>query len=126
MKVLRKNRARFALAIGALGATLVLGFAACGKPKLDAKQCQVVRGKAFAVLNEAANCKTDKDCLTSTWPGCPRESNQDMLDRIKPIKDEYDQGQCEDAKTECPKETPEVWCNQFVCQKREKAIRKDE
>ncbi len=96
----------------------------CGKKKLEPNECNQVRGKAFAVLNEAAACKTDNDCLTSSWPGCAREATQDMLDRVKPVKDEFDSGACAEPKQDCP-QTPEVYCNQFVCEKRVKSLRTD-
>jgi hypothetical protein len=119
------SRAARLAAGAALALALSATFAACGKKKLSTQECTQIRGKAFAILNEAAKCQTDADCFTSKWPGCAREANKDMLDRIKPIKDEYEQGSCEDPKADCPK-TPEVFCNQYVCEKREKAIRTDD
>ena len=113
------------LAASALLSTLVLIAGACGKKKLEPNECNQVRGKAFAVLNEAANCKSDKDCLASSWPGCAHEANQDMLDRLKPIKDEFEAGGCAETKQDCPK-TPDVFCNQYVCEKRTQAIRTEQ
>lgn len=106
----------FALACGALG------FAACGGgDKLDAAQCRVIRGKAFNVLNEAPMCQSDKDCMLSSWPGCPKASNQKNTDAIKPIKDEWDKGKCEEEKAPaCPTPPEGAICNQGVCEDKRK------
>ncbi|MFO0617752.1 MAG: hypothetical protein U0414_34480 [Polyangiaceae bacterium] len=101
----------------------ILGFAACGGgDKLDAAQCRVIRGKAFNILgNEAALCSSDKDCMLSTWPGCPRASNQKNTDAIKPIKDEWDKGKCEEEKAPtCPTPPEGAICNQGVCEEKKK------
>ena len=110
------------LSLAALGIAVLVS--ACGG-KLEPQQCNQVRVKAFAVINEAATCKTDADCQVSSWPGCPHEANQDQLSRLKPIKDEYEKGKCEEPKQDCGA-APEVFCNQFVCEKRAKAIRTDQ
>ncbi len=123
MPKVRDNSLLRVLAAGSF--CVFVAFAACSKPKLDPQQCTAVRGKALAILDEAATCKTDKDCLVALWPGCPHESNQDQLHKIRPINDEYLAGGCTDPKSACPKEAPEVRCNQFVCEKREKANRTD-
>src|SRR5512135_3075250 len=78
-------RGRRAGVIVALLACASVLAGACGKSKLDPKQCTTLRGQAFAIVNEASKCKTDQDCLVTSWPGCAHEADQDMLDRIKPL-----------------------------------------
>lgn len=106
-----------------LALPLALGaFAACGGgDKLDPAKCRTIRGKAFASLNEAPMCQSDKDCMLSPWPGCPRASNQKITDAIKPIKDEWDKGKCEEEKAPaCPTPPEGAICNQGVCEEKKK------
>jgi hypothetical protein len=121
----KSGRRLRAVAIVACALGLAISFAACGPSKLEPQKCDQLRGKAFSIVNEAANCKTDADCVLTNWPGCPHEANQDMIDRIKPIKSEYEQGGCETKKQDCQK-TPELWCNQYVCEQKRDKIRTEQ
>jgi hypothetical protein len=89
---------------------------ACGK--LDAKECDKLRGDAFDIVNKAQHCNTDTDCRQSAWPGCAKPLSNQTFDEIKPMADAYKKGQCEEPKTEC-KPPPEVYCKQGLCVHRE-------
>lgn len=77
----------------------------------------MIRGKAFAILNDAPMCGSDKECMLSAWPGCPKATNQKLTDAIKPVKDEWDKGKCEEEKAPaCPAPPEGAICNQGVCE----------
>ncbi|UQA55655.1 hypothetical protein [Polyangium aurulentum] len=100
---------------------LILGIASllgCGS-KMDAKECDKIRGEAFDLVNSAQHCSTDADCKQSEWPGCARAVNAKTVDTIKPMAENFKKGQCEEAKMDC-KAPPEAYCKQGLCVHREK------
>jgi hypothetical protein len=90
----------------------------CGS-KMDAKECDKIRGDAFDMVNAAQHCSTDADCKQSEWPGCARAVNTKTVDAIKPMADNFKKGQCEETKLDC-KAPPESYCKQGLCVHREK------
>ena len=99
---------------------LALAVSAPGcEKKLEAEQCDKLRGDAFQTLNKAHHCGTDADCRQSAWPGCQKPINVKDHDLIKPLEDQYKQGKCEEPKIDCVA-PPEVYCKQGLCVHREK------
>ena len=86
---------------------------------LDQKECDKLRGDAFDMLNKAQHCDTDADCIQSDWPGCAKPLSKKTNDKLKPMKESYQKGKCEEPKLEC-KEPPPVYCKQGLCVHREK------
>jgi hypothetical protein len=87
--------------------------------KMDPQQCDQLRGDAFDALNKAQHCDTDADCIQSDWPGCAKPLSKTTNDKLKPMKESYQKGKCEEPKLEC-KEPPPVYCKQGLCVHREK------
>lgn len=87
--------------------------------KMEAKECDRIRGEAFDLLNKAQHCDTDADCLQSDWPGCAKPLSKATSEQIKPMKASYQKGKCDEPKIEC-KEPPQVYCKQGLCVHREK------
>ena len=97
---------------------LSLLFVACSS-KLDPKDCDKLRGDAFDLLNKAQHCNTDADCRQSDWPGCERPESSETFEKIKPMRDQFKKGKCEEPNIPC-KSPPEVYCKQGLCVAREK------
>jgi hypothetical protein len=113
---LRLPLAPFALcALAALAAPLWSG---CSND-LDPKQCLQLREDAFELLNKAQHCNSDTDCRQSDWPGCAKPVSQETHGKIRPMKDSFTKGKCQEAKADC-REPPEVYCKQGLCVHREK------
>ena len=102
-------------------APIVLALVAGCDNKLEAKECDGIRGEAFELVNKAQHCNTDADCRQSEWPGCAKPVSQTTFDKIKPMAERYKTGKCEEPKVEC-KEPPEAYCKQGLCTHREKGV----
>lgn len=102
-------------------APLVLALLAGCDSKMEAKECDKLRGEAFDLLNKAQHCNTDADCRQSDWPGCAKPISQTTADKIKPMSEQFTKGKCEEPKLEC-KEAPESYCKQGLCTHREKGV----
>jgi len=87
--------------------------------KMDPKECDKLRGDAFELLNKAQHCNTDADCRQSDWPGCAKPESSATYEKINPMKEAYQKGQCEEPKIDC-KEPPPAYCKQGLCAHREK------
>jgi hypothetical protein len=114
----RRSLLRHALWLAAfpLGALLCSG--GCSN-NLDPKECLSVRADAFELLNKAQHCNNDSDCRQSDWPGCPKPLSNDTFDKIRPMKEKFQKGKCEEQKPDC-REPPEAYCKQGLCVHREK------
>jgi hypothetical protein len=114
--------ARFApfapLATLALAALAVTGAGACSN-KMEQKDCLQLREDAFELLNKAQHCNNDAECRQSDWPGCAKPVSTPSYDKIKPKKEAFVKGQCDETKASC-REAPEVYCKQGLCVHREK------
>src|SRR5262249_10225827 len=86
---------------------------------LDKNECLKLRADAFELLNKAQHCNNDADCRQSDWPGCAKPLSQETYGKIRPMKESYTKGKCEEPKAEC-REPPEVYCKQGLCVHREK------
>jgi hypothetical protein len=86
---------------------------------LDKNECLKIRSDAFELLNKAQHCNNDADCRQSDWPGCPKPLSQETYGKIRPMKEAFTKGKCEDPKADC-REPPEVYCKQGLCVHREK------
>jgi hypothetical protein len=106
------------LALAALAIPLVLSAGACSN-SLEPKECLKLRVDAFDLLNKAQHCNNDADCRQSDWPGCAKPLSMASYDKIKPMKESFTKGKCEEAKVDC-REAPEVYCKQGLCVHREK------
>ena len=103
-----------------LAASLALALLLAGcSNKMEAKECDKLRGDAFDLLNKAQPCDTDADCQQSAWPGCAKPENKTTAGKIGPMSDAYKKGQCDEPKVDC-KEPPPVYCKQGLCTHREK------
>jgi hypothetical protein len=106
-----------------LGAVILLALGSllgCSN-KLEQKECDDLRGKAFELINGAQHCNVDADCFQSRWPGCSRAVNAKTIGTVKPMADKYTQGQCEEPKMTC-KPSPDAYCKQGLCVHREKGV----
>ena len=118
MKASRRLRSCLApLAALALAAPL---WGGCSNA-LDKKECLKLREDAFELLNKAQHCNNDADCRQSDWPGCAKPLSQETYGKIKPMKESFIKGKCEETKAEC-RESPEVYCKQGLCVHREKGV----
>jgi hypothetical protein len=116
-----KPAACFTSVAAALSAVFVLALplsSGCSN-NMDPKECDRIRGEAFELLNKAQHCDTDADCMQSDWPGCAKPLSKAGKEQIKPMKESYQKGKCEEPKLEC-KEPPAVFCKQGLCVHREK------
>ncbi len=122
MKSLRSRVAhlvRGGVALGALASTLAILLAAGCSNDMDPKECLKVREDAFELLNKAQHCNADADCRQSDWPGCAKPLSMETYGKIKPMKDSFTKGKCQEQKADC-REPPEVYCKQGLCVHREK------
>ena len=87
---------------------------------MDPKECDKIRGEAFELLNKAQHCDTDADCQESEWPGCAKPLSKSVAGQIKPMKESFQKGKCEEPKTAPCREAPPVYCKQGLCVHREK------
>jgi hypothetical protein len=106
------------LATLALAALAIPLWGACSN-SLEPKECLKLRVDAFDLLNKAQHCNNDADCRQSDWPGCAKPLSMASYDKIKPMKESFTKGKCEEAKVDC-REAPEVYCKQGLCVHREK------
>lgn len=103
-----------------LALALVLPLSGCGN-KLDAAECDKLRGEAFELINGAHHCNSDTDCRVSDWPvseSCDKPVNGKNYDAVKVLGDKFKAGQCEEAAVECRK-PPVSYCKQGLCVFRE-------
>ena len=70
---------------------------------MDPKECHKLRADAFELLNKAQHCNTDADCRQSDWPGCAKPLSIDTFDKIKPMKEKFQKGKCEEQKDDVPR-----------------------
>jgi hypothetical protein len=89
--------------------------------KMEAKECDKIRGEAFELVNVAQHCDADKDCRPSEWPGCSKPLSNASFDKIQPMRDKFTKGKCEEPKIDC-KDSPPVYCKQGLCVHREKGM----
>jgi hypothetical protein len=104
-----------ALALGSFAVPLAGG---CTNT-MEQKECLQVREDAFELVNKAQHCNSDADCRQSDWPGCAKPLSIATYDKIKPMKESFTKGKCQEAKADC-REPPEVYCKQGLCVHREK------
>jgi hypothetical protein len=116
---MKPSRLACALAL-ACAAFAVFAVAGC-ENKLEAKECDKLRGEAFDLVNKGQQCNNDADCRQSEWPGCERAITNATYDKIKPMADQFKTGKCEEPKMECRK-PPEAYCKQGLCVHREKGV----
>ena len=109
---------RFPLAPLALCALAAPFWSGCSND-LDPKECLKLREDAFELLNNAQHCNNDTECRQSDWPGCAKPLSQESYGKIKPMKDSFTKGKCQETKADC-REPPEVYCKQGLCVHREK------
>jgi hypothetical protein len=95
-----------------------LGFAGCDN-SMDPKECLNLRSEAFELLNKAQNCNNDGECRQSEWPGCAKPLSMKTFGALKPMRDSFTKGKCQETKPDC-REPPEVYCKQGLCVHREK------
>ena len=100
-----------------VGSLSLWALAACHD--LSETECLKLRGQAFDILNDQNHdhpqtCADDADCYASEWPGCPMPINGKNKDRITPIKDKFDKGNCKEPASQCP-DTPLMYCKQGLC-----------
>lgn len=86
--------------------------------RMEAKECDRIRGEAFELLNKGQHCNTDADCRQSDWPGCARPESLATYEKIKPMAEAYKKGLCEEPKVDC-REPPPVYCKQGLCAHKE-------
>jgi hypothetical protein len=115
MKLSSRHLAALAFVAGLIALPLAGG---CSN-SMDPKECSKLREDAFELLNKAQHCNTDADCRQSDWPGCARPLSMETSGKIKPMKEAFQKGKCEEQKAEC-REPPEVYCKQGLCVHREK------
>jgi len=108
---------RKALALVGILSLAVLSVAACEK-KMDPKECNTLRAKAFELVNSAHLCNVDADCVQSEWPGCEKPLSKKHAEEIAPMQKKYKEGKCEEPKVDCRKPPP-VYCKQGLCVHRE-------
>jgi len=110
----------FSLALAlAAAAALALPLSSGCSNSMDPKECDKLRGDSFEILNKAQHCDTDADCVQSDWPGCAKPLSKSSQGQIKPMKESFQKGKCEEPKTECKNPLP-VYCKQGLCAQREK------
>lgn len=109
------------LAAVAVASFVALSLAACDS-KMEEKECDKIRGDAFELLNKAQHCNNDTDCRQSDWPGCQKPESEKTFETIKPMKEQFQKGKCEEPKSDC-KPPPEVYCKQGLCTHREKGMK---
>jgi hypothetical protein len=114
----RPRKAVRVAAWAALG-VLALAFAPGCENKMEAKECDKLRGEAFELVNKAQHCNADADCRQSEWPGCQKPISNATFEKIKPMSDSYKKGLCDEPKVEC-KAPPDSYCKQGLCVHREK------
>ncbi len=102
-----------------LGLVLATSSPGCSS-KLGEEKCNEIRGKAYEIINEAHTCNSDADCIDTEWPGCTKPASRKNKARIAAFKATFDEGNCEEPKTEC-REIPEIYCKQGLCVFRERA-----
>jgi hypothetical protein len=90
----------------------------CGSG-MDPKECSKLREDAFELLNKPQHCNGDADCKQSDWPGCAKPLSAVSYDKIKPMKDSFTKGKCEEPKPDC-REAPPSYCKQGLCVHKEK------
>jgi hypothetical protein len=101
--------------VGLAGTTTV------GCSKLDPKECAKLRESAFELVNQAHQCTTDADCKPSEWPGCAKPIGATAVEKIRPLRDTYQKGKCEEPKVECKPPLP-IFCQEGLCAFRYKAF----
>jgi hypothetical protein len=99
---------RKALALAGALSVAVVSIVACEK-KLDPKECNALRAKAFELVNSAHLCNADADCVQSEWPGCEKPLSKKHAEEISPMQE---------PKVDCRKPPP-VYCKQGLCVHRE-------
>lgn len=109
---------RLPLATAALAALAAPFWAGCDS-SLDKKECMKLREEAFELVNKAQHCNNDADCRQSDWPGCARAISQETFGKVRPMKESYTKGKCDEPKADC-REPPESYCKQGLCVHREK------
>jgi hypothetical protein len=120
MKPSRRYARRFApLASLTLAAVAAVTLSSACSNKMEQKDCLQLREDAFEMVNKAQHCNNDADCRQSDWPGCAKPVSMDTYGKIKPKKDAFIKGQCDETKASC-REPPEVYCKQGLCVHREK------
>jgi hypothetical protein len=115
------NVARPLAALVALSFSVVAFTPGCKSDKLEAKQCDKLRGDAFDLVNKGQQCSVDTDCQQSDWPGCKKPVSKANAEKIRPWAEAFKKGECEEPKVEC-KAPPEVYCKQGLCVHREKGV----
>ena len=103
------------LALAALAAPLWSGCSS----NLEPNECLKIRVDAFELLNKAQHCNNDTECRQSDWPGCAKPVSMETHGKIRPMKESFTKGKCEEKKEDC-REPPEVFCKQGLCVHREK------
>jgi hypothetical protein len=107
-----------ALALGALALGGLVLAGGCSNT-MEPKECLKLREDAFELVNKAQHCDTDTDCRQSDWPGCPKPMSSKTFGDVKPMKESFQKGKCEEPKSDC-REPPEVYCKVGLCVHREK------
>jgi hypothetical protein len=107
-----------AAAIVALAAFGPLVSGGCSS-SMDPKECSKLREDSFELLNKAQHCNTDADCRQSDWPGCAKPLSSATFEKIRPMKESFQKGKCEEKKPDC-REPAEAYCKQGLCVHREK------
>src|SRR5215468_9167383 len=74
---------------------------------LDKNECLKIRAEAFELINKAQHCNNDADCRQSDWPSCPKPVSMETYGKVRPMKETFTKGKCEDTKDQC-REAPEV------------------
>lgn len=99
-------------------AALCLMALGCEK-KMEPKECDSLRAKAFEHINIGQQCEKDPDCQQSEWPGCEKPISVVTAGKIKALHDQYTAGKCEEPKAQACRTPPEVYCKQGLCVHRE-------
>jgi hypothetical protein len=118
MRMISARWLRLSLASLALAALALPAFGGCSN-SMDPKDCMKLREDAFELVNNAQHCNSDADCRQSDWPGCARPLSQETYGKVKPMKESFAKGKCQETKPDC-REPPEVYCKQGLCVHREK------
>jgi len=82
--------------------------------KMDPKECIKVKETAFETINQASVCSNDADCKPSEWPGCAKPLSLAGIEKIKPLREAFTKGQCEETKLDC-KPPERVYCQEGLC-----------
>jgi hypothetical protein len=114
---------RYLAALAAAAPLLLLPLASGCESRMEPKECDKLRSEAFDLLNVAQHCNNDTECRASDWPGCSKPLSNASHDKIKPMRDSFQKGKCEEpASTKDCKPAPEVYCKQGLCVHREKGV----